>query len=154
MQEPVASVPNEIVELLKEAAAHGQLVVIRASPPSHVDVRTPLLCALGHLFGLTPAESRALVELMRHQHVSRKALHIASSPDGNPKSSIKVLDVIVHKVRKKLAPHDIKIVNIYGRGFGLADGAHERIRRLVAKHDPGIILAQRKTESPERPHTD
>src|SRR5262245_40323542 len=131
MQKPAfASASNEIVELLQEAKSRGHLVILRASPPSHVDAKAPLLIALNRLFGLSPAEGRALAELMEHQHVSRQALHAAMAHDGTPVSQIKTVDVIVCKLRRKLAPHHIEIVTIWGLGFRLADGGYERIRKL------------------------
>jgi hypothetical protein len=139
MQKPSAAA-SEVAELLNEAMSRGHVVVLRTSPPSHVDPRTPLLLALNHLFGLSPAESRGLVELLGHQQVSRQAMHVAVSADGTPVSRINVIDVIIYNMRRKLAPHDLKIVAVHGLGFKLAEGARDRIRRLLAEHSPELVL--------------
>jgi DNA-binding response OmpR family regulator len=138
MQKPI-SAPDEVAKLLQEAMDRGHLVVVRASPPPHVDPRTPLLLALNQIFQLSPAESRALVELMEHKQVSREAMHAAMAHDGNPTSQIKTIDVVVSRMRRKLVPHSIAIVTVHGLGFRLAEGAHDRIRKLLAKYDPGLV---------------
>lgn len=145
MQKPIAAA-SEVAELLNEAMSRGHVVVLRASPPSHVDPRTPLLLALNHLFGLSPAESRALVELLGHQQVSRQAMHVAASADGTPVSRINVIDVIVYNMRRKLAPHDLKIVTVHGLGFKLVEGARDKIYKLLAKHNPELVFDKSKPE--------
>jgi len=143
MQKPAfASASNEIVELLQEAKNRGHLVILRASPPSHVDAKAPLLIALNRLFGLTPAEGRALLELLAHGQTSRQALHAAMTPDGAPVSQIKTLDVVVYHMRRKLRPRGIEIITIPRLGYGLADGARGRIHKLLAEHDPELGLDQ------------
>jgi hypothetical protein len=132
----IASVADEVVGLLKEAAARGHLVILRTAPAAHVDVRTALLMALNWLFKLSPTEARALMQLMQHGQVSREALHAAMSPDGIPVSQIKGIDVVVCKMRKKLAPHGIEIETRWGQGFWLADGTRDRIRKILA--DAGL----------------
>jgi len=149
----VVSAANEVAELLNEAAARGHLVIVHTSPPPD-DARSPLLLALNQLFGLSPAEGRALIELMDHQHVSRQAIHAAISRDGNPVSKTKIIDVIISRIRRKLAPHDIAIITIYGLGFKLGDGAHDRIRKLLTEHNPALVLEHEAVESKDdmKPH--
>src|SRR5262249_25099731 len=130
---------NEVAELLNEAMRRGHLVVLRTSPPSHVDARTPLLLAINQLFQLSPAEGRALVELLEHKQVSRQALHVAMSAAGTPVSRIKIIDVVVSRMRRKLAPHGIEIVTVHGLGFGLAEGARDKIHQQLAEYDSGLI---------------
>jgi hypothetical protein len=149
-----ATAANEVAELLKEAAVRGLLVVIHAVPPSHVDPRAPLFVACSGAFGLTVAESRAFLELMQHKHVSRQGLHDAIGGKGK----INNVDVIVCRLRQKLRPHGIAIATVWGQGFQLAEGAREKIRRRLAKHDPGLVpepprpLSQGSTKS-DQPHT-
>jgi DNA-binding response OmpR family regulator len=153
MQKPI-SAASEVAELLNEAISRGHVVVLHTSSPSHVDARTPLLLALNHLFGLSPAESRALVKLMGHKQVSRQAMHAAMSPDGSPVSKIKTIDVVISQMRRKLAPHGLAIVTVHGLGFKLAEGAHDRIRRLLAEHNPALVLeslrAKPETHEPHK----
>jgi DNA-binding response OmpR family regulator len=125
------TIVNEVAELLKEAMSRGHLVVIRASPPSHVDARTPLLLTLNKLFGLSPAEGRTLLELMQHQHVGRVALHAAMSTEGTPMSKPRTIDVVVCKLRRKLVPHGIEIGTVYRLGYVLDAKSRDRLRELL-----------------------
>jgi DNA-binding winged helix-turn-helix (wHTH) protein len=149
----VVSAAGEVAELLNEAAARGHLVIVRTSPPPD-NARTPLLLTLNQIFQLSPAEGRALVALMEHGHVSRQAIHAAMSGDGNPVSKTKIIDVVVSRMRRKLAPHGLAIVTIYGLGFKLGEGAHDRIRRLLAEHNPELVLEHEAVESKDntKPH--
>jgi hypothetical protein len=125
------SAPNEVAELLKEAMGQGRLVILRTStvPPN---AEASLLAALNLLFKLTATEGRALVELMEHQHVSREALHAAMARDGNPISQLKTIDVVIHKLRKKLKPYGIDISTIWGSGFALAESGRDKIQKILA----------------------
>jgi DNA-binding response OmpR family regulator len=146
MQEPTSA--DEVAKLLKEAMSRGHVVVLRTSPPTHVDARTPLLIALNQIFQLLPAESRVLVELMEHGRASREALHVALSPDGNPVSKIKVVDVVVCKLRGKLAPHGIEIATVWRLGYALDSKARDKIRKLLAKHDEAIVATSPAARAP------
>jgi hypothetical protein len=150
MQTRLASAADEVVKLLTEAKEQGHLVILRTSPPSHVDVRTPLLMALNWLFNLSPAEGRALIELMQYGQVSREALHVAMSPDGTAVSNIKTIDVVVSRMRRKLASHGIKIVTVWGLGFKLAEGARNRIHQQLVGQ--GLIPEPDGAEHTDRPH--
>jgi hypothetical protein len=139
MQKTTAA--DEVAELLKEAAVRGLLVVIHAVPPSHVDPQAPLFVACSAALGLTAVESRVLLELMAaSSHVSRRGLHDAIGGKGK----INNVDVIVCKLRQKLRPHGIEIITVWGIGYRLAGGAHDRIRKLLAKHDPKLVLERPK----------
>jgi DNA-binding response OmpR family regulator len=147
MPEPIASAANEVAELLKEAAARDLLVVIRAVPPSHVDPQAPLLVACSEALGLTVAESRMLLTLQRQQYVSRRDLHDAIGSKGKTNN----VDVVVCRLRQKLAPHGIAVATVRGQGFRLADGARKKIRKLLAKYDPKLVLEPPRPEG-DQPH--
>jgi DNA-binding response OmpR family regulator len=127
-----ASTPA-LAGLLQEAIDRGQVVVIRSLTPLHV---SPLVATCSLRFGLTHAESRALVQLLEHEHVSKQALHAAISPDGDMK--LKTLDVVVCHLRKKLKPHGIAITTIWGQGYALDREARDKIKQITG-HDAGLI---------------
>jgi hypothetical protein len=77
------------------------------------------------------------VALLERKQVSREAMHAAMAHDGTPVSKIKTIDVILGRMREKLKPHGIEINTVYGLGFRLAEGAHDKINRLLAEHDAG-----------------
>ena len=140
----VASAPDEVAALLRAAADRGHLVILRTSPPQD-DARTQFLLALNQLFGLTPAQSRALAALLEHNHVTRAEMHRAMARDNNPVSNIKTIDVIVGKMREKLRPFGVEVATIYGQGFRLAEGARDKINRLLAEYDAGLISTRPAT---------
>jgi DNA-binding response OmpR family regulator len=127
--------------LLQEALDRGQLVVIRsvASPPRNTESPLVMTCSLR--FGLTHAESRALVTLMQHEHVSKQALHAAISSDGSPVSQIKLVDVVVCHLRKKLKPHDITIGTLRGQGYTLDREARAKIKQITGYNTEGVTTA-------------
>jgi hypothetical protein len=69
-------------------------------------------------------------------------------------SRINVIDVIIYNMRRKLAPHDLKIVAVHGLGFKLAEGARERIRKLLVEYDPKLVFEHEAVESKDntKPH--
>ena len=112
----------------------GHLVVLHASPPPD-DSKTSLLITLNQLFKLSPTEGRALVELMTQ----------VRQPDGPARRHVPrwhpgvggtaIIDVIINRLRGKLASHDIEISTVRGLGFKLAEGAHDKIDRLLAEYN-------------------
>jgi hypothetical protein len=149
---PFASAANEVAVLLNEAAARGHLVILHATPPPQADVKTPALLAFSQLLGMSPAEGRGLLELMKNGQVSREAMHAAMTHNGTPTTGRKIVDVVISRMRKKLRPLNVEIATVYGLGFRLGDGAREKIRRLLAKHDPKLVLDERP--KPEGLHTE
>ena len=133
----VASASNEVAELLKEALDRGHLIVLRTSPP-HDGAKASRLVAIKQAFGLTLAQSRALMALLECKQVSRETMHAAVAPDGKPTSKPKIVDVVLGKVRAKLASHGIKIDTIYGFGFKLAAGGRDKIDRLLAEYNAEV----------------
>jgi DNA-binding winged helix-turn-helix (wHTH) protein len=63
------------------------------------------------------------------------------SRHGDPVSNIKIVDVVICRLRRKLRPHNIAIVTIHGQGFQLAKDARDRIRRILAEHGEDLISA-------------
>jgi hypothetical protein len=104
------------------------------APALHSDSESTLVATCCLLFKLTHAESLALVKLLESKHASREALRGANS---NPLSGSKGVDVIIHRLRGKLAPYDIEIVTVRGQGFGLTATARDKLRKLLADYDAG-----------------
>jgi hypothetical protein len=153
MQKPIStSAAHELVGLLKDAAARGQLVVVRTAPPP-ADARTPALLACSQLFGMSPGEGRALLELVKQGQASRETMHTAMSHDGKATSTRKTVDVVVSRMRRKLAPYGLEIVTVHGLGFKFGDGARDRIRRLIAEYDPKLVLESSRAK-PKELHTE
>ena len=124
---------NEVAKLLEEAAARGQLVIIRAEPP-HDDTKMRRLLTLNRLFGLTRTESLVFAEMLENNHISRETLGATVAYDGGPMPNRKTLDVHISNLRLKLKPFGVELVTIRKLGFRLAEGAHDKINRLLVKH--------------------
>jgi DNA-binding response OmpR family regulator len=73
--------------------------------------------------GLTTQEAR-LIEALYGTPMglvaTKERLHAALSDEIEPETDIKLVDVIVCKVRRKLAGHGMEIVTHWGRGYSLA----------------------------------
>jgi DNA-binding response OmpR family regulator len=73
-------------------------------------------------WGLTASENTLLNVLALRRLASKEALHLAlygNDPDGG--AAIKIIDVMVHKLRRKLAAQDIQIETVWGMGYRLSD---------------------------------
>jgi two-component system cell cycle response regulator CtrA len=73
------------------------------------------------VFGLTGQESRILSMLMQRGMTTKEQLLVAvtTDPTGNQQPTIKIVDVFICKMRKKLAPFGIVIETVWGRGYNL-----------------------------------
>ena len=148
---------NEVVALLKAAIAQGRVVLIPTSdrpaiqhhidraltapPVRGSDDETTFTVTCGLLFGLTHAEARTFVKLLKHDLVARTELHAAMSAVDNPTTRGKIIDVVVCRLRKKLGPYGIKIDTVRGFGFKLADDARDIIRKLLAEYGEDVLAA-------------
>src|SRR5258705_9642272 len=94
----------------------GQQPVDRAltAPPLRSSNESSLVAICCQLLALTPAESRMFVWLVKHGLASKEELHVAMSPGGDPVTGIKIVDVIIYRLRKKLTQHGIRIHTIWG----------------------------------------
>jgi hypothetical protein len=133
MPDPHSPSTDEVVRLLQEAAQGGHVTItIMPDTRSRLDraltlppqQRSPeialaLTCRL--LFGLTFGEACMLLPLLKQTHASKEELHVAISLDGKPVTNIKIVDVMLTRLRRKLAPHGVKIGNIYGVGYRLPE---------------------------------
>jgi hypothetical protein len=94
------------------------------------------------------------VRLVKYDHATRQEIHSAMA-DGDPVTGNKIIDVVISRLRRKLAPHSIKIATIWGLGFRLAEDSRDRIRKLLAAYGADIVAAatppaaDRKKAKPE-----
>ena len=83
--------------------------------------------------GLTPHEGKVLGALMRREVQSKEGLLLAlygHKPDGDM-PEIKIIDVFICKVRKKLARFGITIDTLWGQGYRLQPTMREKIKATV-----------------------
>lgn len=124
-------VDSDVVrEFLQIAIADGRLLAVtrddwppgtprsgrrpdRATQPD--EDRFPLLCV--RAFKVTAKEARLLSALLRRQECTKEQL-LGFMYDANEDvPEIKIIDVFVCKLRKKLSDHALDIKTIWGRGY-------------------------------------
>ena len=142
---------EEVELLVREGIDAGQLLEMPASdwPPGSPRVgRAPtaaplkggrpvdITTALMSVYRLAPTEARLLAALVKRTEMAKAALYAAvwdASADDAP--AVKIVDVMVCKLRKKLAPHGIEISTLWGRGFRLPAEARETVLLAVRAHE-------------------
>ncbi|MGA9855081.1 MAG: winged helix-turn-helix domain-containing protein [Gammaproteobacteria bacterium] len=81
---------------------------------------------------LTPTEAKVLEALLARAEATKEAilLHLYSTRcDDAPE--IKIVDVLVFRIRKKLARHGLKIETRWGRGYALPPETRAGLDRMV-----------------------
>ena len=162
MPRTVVSKSSDIVELLKQAAVEGRIVLMlpaasRYQPARPDNTEQALVAALCRLFGLRHGEGRALVKMLQRGYVSREELHAAISRDGNPNTGVAVVGVTVCSLRRKLKVHGIGIATLHGLGCRLGETDRDKIREMLAGYGaeivdattPPIVAADRKDAKTE-----
>lgn len=83
-------------------------------------------------FGLTGSEERMLAILLSRDGAVTKEtflnLMYGGLPDDEPE--LKIIDVFICKLRKKLKPFDIEVTTIWGRGYILGPAEKKKIRAM------------------------
>jgi hypothetical protein len=139
---------GDVWPVLKEAKQNGFLVEMPAAdwpPGSRRDERTrtaapirsdevegfitPFMAA----FGLPQSQARFLAILFARKEITKSGIYAAlydAESDVHPK----IIDVFVCLVRKRLAPHQIRIETIWGRGFSLPSASIAALTIIVRDH--------------------
>lgn len=84
-------------------------------------------------FGLTPGEASVFGALMKRDLMTKETAMAAIYRDlGRDEAEIKIVDVFVCKMRKKLKPFDIIVETVWGHGYRIAPQVKDRVRSLFA----------------------
>jgi DNA-binding response OmpR family regulator len=121
------------------------------APPLRSNAESSLVATFCLLLGLTPSESLAFVKLVKQEHVTGQELHRATSQSDAPVSRITVVNVTVCKLRRKLKPRGIAILNVYGQGYRLDEGSRDKVRTMLADYgeEVGAAAAPPKSKAPK-----
>jgi DNA-binding response OmpR family regulator len=98
--------------------------------------REALHLAAMRLFSLPPSGARVLVKLLETERTSREVLHVALSRTSDPVSEIKIVDVAICSMRKRLKKFGIEIVTLWGYGFQLSSEHRRRAMDLILAAAP------------------
>jgi DNA-binding response OmpR family regulator len=140
----------DIRPIIHQAVASGRLIEMpREDWPPLVprDQRTPTVAAhklgeddreatmrMARRLKTTKLESRILLVLLRRGHASREQLHMAVEDNrGNPdeETDIKIVDVVVCKLRKKLALVGLKMGTIHSIGYEMSEEHRNKAWELI-----------------------
>lgn len=81
--------------------------------------------------GLTPHEAGVFGVLMARDMVTKDMVMAAIYRNGaKDEAEIKIVDVFVCKIRKKLKPFGIEIATIWGQGYRLTPAEKQKVRAL------------------------
>lgn len=87
-------------------------------------------------FGLTASEAKIMSLLVSRDFASRAQMMTAvmadrhADADGQPE--MKIIDVYVCKIRKKVAPFGIEITSLWGRGYRLSPEMKAKVAVYLA----------------------
>lgn len=71
-------------------------------------------------WGLTASEAKLFAFLTtRHMATKANIMHALYSDRAGDDPEMKIVDVFICKVRKKLTPHGVEIITFWGQGYGL-----------------------------------
>lgn len=131
------STPSEqLYELFRDALLTGTILEMPKDdwPPGTVraqrkplsgnplDTDDALKCACARFFKCSPLEAALLAAMLKRNEVTKQQLHhvIEQNRPGDPAreaTDVKMVDVMICKLRKKLRPHDIMIETMWGLGY-------------------------------------
>lgn len=127
----MSRVMRERIELLEQEVAELQERVRHLEEMKFgLDWHPPVELAL------TPAEAVILAALIANERCSKENLLDASRQSGlgyrRDEVEPKIVDVYICKLRRKLQPHGLEIVTLWGRGYQLAPESRQRLQAWEA----------------------
>jgi DNA-binding response OmpR family regulator len=147
---------EDLYPILNGARERGEIVAIPAAdwpPGTRRDERRPtvaplrtadadsLVLPLMRRFRLTTLEARLLATLLIRAEVTKTSLHLAMSEREEPDSDIKLVDVKVCHLRRKMATARLDapfaIETIWGRGYALPRKARDAVLRALGSQEAG-----------------
>jgi DNA-binding response OmpR family regulator len=105
-----------------------------ASQPVTVLPDHELILKMAHVLKTTKLEGNILLVVLRRGYASRDQLHDAVEANrGNPDEATdkKIVDVVVCKLRKKLAPWGLKLHTIHSQGYEMFIECRERAWKII-----------------------
>ena len=82
---------------------------------------------------LTGSEQAVVGALLARDHCTKDALMAALYRDfGKDEPEIKIIDVFICKLRKKLKPFGLEITTIWGLGYAMSAAMKARARAMIA----------------------
>jgi two-component system, cell cycle response regulator CtrA len=102
-----------IIDLQREIA------ILRERVRQLEEALVPESVAVPLEFGLTGAEARVFAHLASRDFATKQSLMLALYGDRPEEPEIKIVDVFVCKLRKKIARFGVSIETVWGQGYRL-----------------------------------
>lgn len=112
-------IDHEEMELLRE---ENRLLRQRVG----LDTDRSFIALCKDRFGTTPGEARVLNGLLRNRTPSKEALMSCYTNDALDEPDIKIVDVAIHRLRRKLG-YLVNIETIWGVGYRLPDDEKSKL---------------------------
>jgi hypothetical protein len=140
---------EEIYTTLHHAIAQGSIIEMPRDdwPPgtrrsertlligTPLEDETELKCACARFFKATPLQSAMLALMLRRNEVTKEQLHGVieqNRPISNKEATdLKMVDVMICNLRKKLKVHNIEIKTLWGLGYLIDPPERERALNMM-----------------------
>lgn len=140
---------GDLYELFRDAILTGTLIEIPKDdwpPGSGRNTRsvfngTPLeqdqslRCACARFFKTSPLEAAMLATMLKRNEITKDQLHAVIEQNRptpqKDETDLKMVDVMICKLRKKLTPHNISIQTMWGMGYLIPSDDRERAIHLL-----------------------
>jgi two-component system, cell cycle response regulator CtrA len=83
------------------------------------------------MLGLTKQESKLFCALVKRDIVTKESAMDALYRDKPNSAEVKIVDVFVSKIRRKLRPYDISIETVWGRGYLMPGPSKLKVAALL-----------------------
>lgn len=107
---------------------------------------TAVALGCSRTFGTTPQQSAVLALILRRPEVTKEAIHGVierGRPADRPETDPKMVDVVVHHIRKKLRTYGIELKTLWGYGFSIdRQGRETALAMIDAFQTNGVSVAQ------------
>lgn len=109
----------------------GDRVLLAGTPLESED---QLKCACTRYFKTSPLEAAMLALMLKRDEVTKPQLHAvieANRPPGKEITEIKMVDVMICKLRKKLAVYSVAIQTMWGVGYFISRADRDRAIKVL-----------------------
>ena len=97
-----------------------------------------LVVALQHLIGITHQQALLLSVLIKKPRATKDVLHAAAQSISERQTKPKLIDVVIHKLRRRMARHGYRVMTIWGGGYYLYPEDRKAILDAIGMAIPNI----------------
>ena len=141
-----ALIDGKIVELPKDDWPAGSSRAARAIFAGTILENEEIIKSLCvRLFKATKQQAAVLCTMLRRTELTKDQIHVILQ-ENRPSSSrdpttIKMVDVVVHHIRKKIKPHGLVIETVWGTGYLITPKHREMAIKLLETFSTSLMQA-------------